>query len=154
MHPELEERGVGAGMQPKASRCKWVVSQSCGCEDLDSSTRPEPARRTQSLSLEKLVKPLGNRSPHPRFSRTQFPFCTSAFTRGPLSRLRSLCSQGLGTQSSLHLPKSLRRSPPQISDLGWEKPSPSLTLISLSHRFVPEKGAVHSYNIYGQLILH
>lgn len=92
--------------------------------------------------------------PESCFSLSLLPTPTSALTGSPCSWLLRPQTPVSELKAPLHLPKALRRSPPQRSDLGWGKPSPSLPLTSLSHRFVPEKGAVHSYNIYSQLILH
>lgn len=121
-------------------------------EDLDSSAPPEPARLAKALALDSVEFLSVIAVSAPCFSLSLFPFSTSTLTDSPLSRLPSLSSQGRGTQGASSLTQSSKKVPVQRNDLGWEKPSRSLT--SLSHRFVPEKGAVHSYNIYSQLILH
>lgn len=72
--PNWRRGELGLACNPRPAGAKGVVSQSGGCGDLDSSTPPERARRTRSLSLEKLVKPLSNRSLHTPLLSDTVPF--------------------------------------------------------------------------------
>lgn len=105
VHPDLEERGVGAGRQPRASGLR-SGGKPGGWVQGSGGWIPVPAPASHTLPFLYLC-------PHPP---------------SPLW-LPSQRSLSRGIHSALHLPKAQRRSPPQRSDLGWGKAFP----FALSH---------------------
>ena len=106
-----------------------MVSQRVGAKILIPVHRQSRPGNHEALALNREESLSVTTDPAPWFSHAQFPFATAALT----GRSSLQAARVVEFKAPLHLPKALRRSPPQRSDLVWGKPSPSL---SLSHPYL------------------